>query len=113
MMFEKCRNCKYICTCCSSRNVCESCSGCEKYYDEFRPAENILYCPLDGSKVEKGWTVTAIRWDDCVKFVAGRFKTDVDKDAFLEKIRRSDSGWLAEELQSITCINDYNYRLPM
>lgn len=53
MMYEKCRSCKYRCTCCSSRNAWECCSGCENHYDEFKPADNIIYCPLDGNEIEK------------------------------------------------------------
>ena len=51
-MYEKCRNCEYICTCCLSRKYCDCCSGCENDHDEFKPAKNIRFCPLDGNKIE-------------------------------------------------------------
>lgn len=60
---------------------------------------------------EKGWTVVYTRWDDCRVCVAGRFKTTVEKDAFLAKIRQPNSGWLEEELMTIAVINDYSYML--
>ena len=52
MKFEKCRNCKYVCTCCYSRINNDNCSGCEFPKDEFKPAPNIKYCPLDGKELE-------------------------------------------------------------
>lgn len=52
MMYEKCRKCRYRCTCCSSRKDWNNCSGCDRY-DEFKPADNIIFCPLDGSEIEK------------------------------------------------------------
>ena len=52
-MFTKCRECDYVCSCCSSRTDCANCSGCENHHDEFKPAENIIYCPLTGEKVEE------------------------------------------------------------
>ena len=61
--------------------------------------------------VGNGWTVTYYRWDDGQLCVAGRFKTAKEKDAFLAKIRQSNSGWLEEELMTISVINDYNYML--
>ena len=111
-MYTKCRDCKYRCTCCSSRGLGINCSGCENYYDQFKPAENIFYCPLDGSKIaEKGYTVTYIIWDDGHGWVAGRFKTEDEKNQFLDKIKRPDSGWTPEELNSVSVINDYNYMM--
>ena len=63
---------------------------------------------------EKGWTVTYIPWEDMEgkPRVAGRFKTTKEKDEFLEKIHKPDSGWMDEELEMIGVINDYNYMLP-
>lgn len=63
---------------------------------------------------EKGWTVTYIPWEDMEgkPRVAGRFKTTREKDEFLEKIHKPDSGWMDEELTMIGVINDYNYMLP-
>ena len=62
---------------------------------------------------EKGWTITYMRWDDGEIWVAGRFKTTKEKNEFIEKISRPDSGWLEEELNSLCIINDYNYKLPL
>lgn len=59
-----------------------------------------------------GYTVTYISWDDCKLRVAGRFKTKQEKDAFLNKIYSLDSGWMEEELMTLSIINDYNYHLP-
>lgn len=52
MIYQKCRDCKYRCNCCSGRYTLCRCSGCENHYDEFRLAENIIYCSLDGSKLD-------------------------------------------------------------
>lgn len=52
MDYQKCRNCKFVCRCCSSRFkqwLC--CSGCESK-DEFAPAEHIKFCPLDGNPID-------------------------------------------------------------
>lgn len=64
---------------------------------------------------EKGWTITYLPWDDmeCKERVAGRFKTTKEKDEFLEKIYKPDSGWMEEELATISIHNDYNYILPV
>ena len=51
-MYEKCRNCEYICTCCLSGKYYDCCSGCENDHDEFKPTKNIRFCPLDGNKIE-------------------------------------------------------------
>lgn len=59
----------------------------------------------------KGYTVIYTRWDDCQEWVAGRFKTTKEKDDFLDRIRRPDSGWTPEELNSICVVNNYNYAL--
>lgn len=63
--------------------------------------------------MEKGWTIVYYPWEDiqCKPRVAGRFKTTKEKDEFLEKIYKHDSGWLEEELSTISVINDYNYQL--
>lgn len=50
-MYSMCRNCSYVCSCCSARANGARCSGCESRYDEFKPAENIKYCPLTGEKL--------------------------------------------------------------
>ena len=61
---------------------------------------------------EKGFTIIYLSWDDGKPRVAGRFKSIEEKNNFLEKIYSSDSGWLEEELSTISVINDYNYLLP-
>lgn len=62
-----------------------------------------------------GYTIVYIPWDDmnCKPRVAGRFKTEAEKDAYLESIHKPDAGWIDEELSTITVINDYNYMLPV
>lgn len=63
---------------------------------------------------DKGYTVVYIPWEDLEgkPRVAGRFKTKEEKDKYIEKIYDKNSGWLDEELSSISVINDYNYILP-
>lgn len=63
---------------------------------------------------ENGWTIVYYPWEDDEgkPRVAGRFKTTEEKDKFLEKIYKPDSGWLPEELSTVSPINDYNYMLP-
>lgn len=51
MIYVECRNCKFVCTCCASRKDGTNCSGCENHFDEFKPAENINYCPMTGKRV--------------------------------------------------------------
>lgn len=51
MIYIECRNCKFVCTCCASLKDGTSCSGCENHFDEFKPAENINYCPMTGKRV--------------------------------------------------------------
>ena len=64
---------------------------------------------------EKGWTIVFYPWDDMEgkPRVAGRFKTTEEKNKFLDKIYSKDSGWMEEELSTISAINDYNYSLPV
>ncbi|MDR1707426.1 MAG: hypothetical protein LBR46_05430 [Prevotella sp.] len=61
----------------------------------------------------KGFTITFIPWEDMEskERVVGRFKTEKEKDTFLNEINHSDSGWIEEELSTICVINDYNYIL--
>lgn len=59
-----------------------------------------------------GYTVTYIRWDDCLEWVAGRFKTKEELDEFLDKIHKPSSGWIDDELMTISIHNDFNYHLP-
>lgn len=65
----------------------------------------------------KGWTITYYPWDDDrgLPRVANRFKAseEKEKDEFLESIHKSDSGWLPEELATISIYEDYNYMLPV
>ena len=66
---------------------------------------------MDGN----GWTIVYYPWDDLEgkPRVAGRFKTDKEKDEFLEKIYKPDSGWMEEELSTVAVFNDYYYMLPL
>lgn len=63
--------------------------------------------------VSKGFTVVYFPWDDMAgrPRVAGRFKTEKEKDDFLQKIYEPDSGWIDEELSTVSIIDDYNYIL--
>ena len=63
---------------------------------------------------ENGWTVIYFPIDDDFGLprVAGRFKTDKEKDEFLRSIYKNDSGWTNEEIEMIQVIHDYNYHLP-
>lgn len=62
----------------------------------------------------KGFTVVYFPWDDMAgrARVAGRFKTEKERDTFLQKIYKSDSGWMDEELSTVSVIDNYNYMLP-
>lgn len=64
---------------------------------------------------DKGYTIVYLPWEDLEgkPRVAGRFKTKEEKDKFIENIHDKGSGWLDEELSSISVINDYDYILPM
>ena len=64
---------------------------------------------------DKGYTIVYFPWEDLEgkPRVAGRFKTKEEKDEYIEKIHDINSGWMDEELSSISVINDYNYILPM
>ena len=58
-----------------------------------------------------GYTVIYYRFEDGKPCVAGRFETAEEKDKFLEEINAPDSGWLYEELMSISVVPNYNYML--
>lgn len=60
---------------------------------------------------EDGWTITFYSFDDGDLRVAGRFKTDKEKDEFLDKIQQPNSGWTEEELSTLSVFNDYFYIL--
>ena len=55
MLYEKCRSCKYTCRCCSSyfKETWPKCSKCPNNNIEFEPAFHIIYCPLDGQKIQR------------------------------------------------------------
>lgn len=59
-----------------------------------------------------GYTIGYYDIDDGRPRVAGRFKTEDEKDKFLSKIYQPDSGWLDEELELLFIVPDYNYALP-
>lgn len=62
----------------------------------------------------KGFTLVYFPWEDMEgkPRVAGRFKTEKEKNDFLQKIYEPDSGWMEEELSTVSVIDDYNYTLP-
>lgn len=63
MLYSMCRNCSYVCGCCSARINNARCSGCENHYDEFKPADNIKYCPLTGEKFSsEAYTDAVSEW---------------------------------------------------
>lgn len=66
------------------------------------------------SDESKGYTIVYYPWDDDEgkPRVAGRFKTEKEKDDYIDKIHEPGSGWLDEELAMVSVINDYNYMLP-
>lgn len=61
----------------------------------------------------KGFTLVYFPWEDMEgkPRVARRYKTEKEKDDFLQKIYEPDSGWM-EELSTVSVIDDYNYTLP-
>lgn len=67
---------------------------------------------LINSVKDAGCTVTYIDWDTGKPRVAGRFKTKEEVDKFLEAITADGSGWMDEEISTISVHNDYNYMLP-
>lgn len=58
-----------------------------------------------------GWTVTYVPLHDLFgnRQVAGRFKTEQERDRFLEKIKNYDSEWTEQELMSLDVHPGYNY----
>ena len=89
-MYSVCRDCKYVCSCCSSRINNLRCYGCESHYDEFKPADNIKYCPLTGKKLSReGYTDT----------VGGYHEAGIEY---------SPTGEWCGECNSITCENCVN-----
>lgn len=63
--------------------------------------------------MDKGYTIVYVPWDDLdgKTRVLGRYETEEEKDIALSEIYEDGSGWLEEELQMVTVINDYNHRL--
>ncbi len=61
----------------------------------------------------KGWCIIYVPWEDLEgkPRVIGRFKTTEEKNKKLEEIYEPGNGWLEEELQTVSVINDYNYTL--
>jgi hypothetical protein len=62
----------------------------------------------------KGFAIVYFPWEDIEgkPRVAGRFKTEKEKNDFLQKISEPDSGWMEEELSTVSVIDDYDYVLP-
>lgn len=55
MLYEKCRQCRYVCRCCSShfKEYFPHCQECPNNHFEFEPALHIIHCPLDGLKIKR------------------------------------------------------------
>lgn len=55
VLYEKCRDCEYACRCCSSHFMEKwpRCSDCPRNRIEFIPAAHVVYCPLDGVKIQR------------------------------------------------------------
>lgn len=55
MAYEKCRKCRFVCTCCNSHDndTWPRCSECPNNRFEFQPARHINYCPLDGTPIKR------------------------------------------------------------
>lgn len=52
MSYKRCIACKHRCKCCIANfHGHGDCQGCDRF-DEFKPAEHIIYCPMDGTLVE-------------------------------------------------------------
>lgn len=52
-IYEKCRQCRYVCRCCASHFMegWPQCARCPGSRIEFEPAAHIKRCPLDGSTI--------------------------------------------------------------
>ena len=61
----------------------------------------------------KGWAAVYTDWDDGKLKVARRFKTDDEKNEFIESLHKPGCGFLEEEIESMYFVNDYNYILPI
>ena len=74
-----------------------------------------IICDIDGPNEEKGWTVFYFPHDadgnEGELTVAGRFKTTEEKNEFLKKVYKYDSGWTDMDLVTMASINDINYHL--
>ena len=56
MIYEKCRQCEFVCRCCSSKhwdNNYPHCQGCNRTHNEYEPANHINHCPIDGSIIKE------------------------------------------------------------
>lgn len=60
----------------------------------------------------KGYCVWYYDYETGKPRVAGRYRTEEEKDKKLEEISSPDSGWLPEEIATISVENDYNFMLP-
>lgn len=74
-----------------------------------------VICDADGPNEEKGWTVFYFPHDadgnEGELKVVGRFKTTEEKNEFLKKVYKYDSGWSDMDLVTMASINDINYHL--
>ena len=60
-----------------------------------------------------GYTITFIPWEDNEgkEVVLGRCKTEEEKNDFIEKLHKIDSGLTDEELSTVSVYNSYYYRI--
>lgn len=50
---DKCHSCPHICDCCANKGDHHACGECYvKTRHEFKPKAHIVFCPLDGNKLE-------------------------------------------------------------
>lgn len=54
-VYEKCRECRYVCRCCASHFMegWPQCARCPGNRIEFEPAAHIKCCPLDGKTIKE------------------------------------------------------------
>lgn len=76
-------------------------------------ARNLCHEKGEVTMEDKGFTIVYFPWEDIEgrTRVAGRFKTEEENDDFLQKIYEPESGWMEEELSTVSVIDNYNYIL--
>ena len=100
------------CSQCDHNNDAFDCSG--KCGVEHWWAGYIRTAFVDEPK-EKGYTIVYIPYDDDFgkPRVWRRCDTEQEKNACLAEINSENSGWLPEELATVSVIPDKNYMLPV